>query len=131
MKSTNVTFSLGAASAVAAALVISPVSSSDVRAANQAAAALNCNLTQYKASNGLTSAIEGNVLTVSWNGQGTSQLRARFAIDAGTPTIRDLSVRRGTGEFANSRTCSTAPARGGSSTTASNAASSLASYGRR
>ena len=100
MKSTNVMFSLGAVSAVAAALVISPASSSDVRAANQAPAALNCNLTQYKASNGLTSAIEGNVLTVSWNGQGTSQLRARFAIDAGTPTIRDLSVRRGTGEFA-------------------------------
>jgi hypothetical protein len=98
MKSTNVMFSLGAASAVAAALVISPVSSSDVRAANQAAA-LNCNLTQYKAGNGLTSAIEGQVLTVSWNGQGTSQLRARFAIDAGTPTIRDLAVRRGTGEF--------------------------------
>ncbi len=100
MKSTNVMFSLGALSAVAAALVISPASSSDVRAANQAPDALNCNLTQYKASNGLTSAIEGNVLIVSWNGQGTSQLRARFAIDAGTPTIRDLSVRRGTGEFA-------------------------------
>ena len=40
------------------------------------------------------------MLTVSWNGQGTSQLRARFAIDAGTPTIRDLSVRRGGGEWA-------------------------------
>ena len=74
--------------------------SSDVRAANQAAPALNCDLTQYKASTGLTSALEGNVLTVSWNGQGTSQLRARFAIDGGTPTIRDLSVRRGSGEWA-------------------------------
>ena len=51
-------------------------------AANQAAGALNCNLTQYKASNGLTAAIEGDPLTVSWNGQGTSQLRARFAITA-------------------------------------------------
>ena len=40
------------------------------------------------------------MLTVSWNGQGTSQLRARFAIDGGTPTIRDLSVRRGSGEWA-------------------------------
>ncbi len=76
------------------------MSSPDVRAANQAPAALNCNLTNYKASTGLTSAIEGNVLTVSWNGQGTSQLRARFAIDGGTPTIRDLSVRRGGGEWA-------------------------------
>jgi hypothetical protein len=76
-------------------------SSSDLIAASQAAAPLTCNLTQYKASTGLTSALEGGLLTVSWNGQGTSQLRARFAIDNGTPTIRDLSVRRGgSGEWA-------------------------------
>ena len=101
MKNTNLVLSLGAVSAVVGAHSSSlPVSSSDVRAANQAAAALNCNLTQYKASTGLTSALEGSVLTVSWNGQGTSQLRARFAIDGGTPTIRDLSVRRGGGEWA-------------------------------
>ncbi len=37
---------------------------------------------------------------MSWNGQATSQLRARFAINGGTPTIRDLSVRRGGGEWA-------------------------------
>ena len=100
MRSTNLVLSLGALSAVVTAFVVSPVSSSGVRAANQAAAPLNCNLSEYKASSGLTSAIEGNVLTVSWNGQGTSQLRARFAIDGGTPTIRDLSVRRGSGEWA-------------------------------
>ena len=100
MKSTKVVLSLGAVSAVVTAFVISPSSSSEVRAANQAPAALNCNLTDYKASTGLTSALEGNVLTVSWNGQGTSQLRARFAIDGGTPTIRDLSARRGSGEWA-------------------------------
>ena len=100
MKSTKLVLSLGAVCAVVTAFVMSPASSSDVRAANQAPAALNCNLTQYKASTGLTSAVEGNMLTVSWNGQGTSQLRARFAIDAGTPTIRDLSTRRGSGEWA-------------------------------
>ena len=100
MRSTNLVLSLGALSAVVTAFVVSPVSSSGVSAANQAAAPLNCDLTQYKASTGLTTALEGNVLTVSWNGQGTSQLRARFAIDGGTPTIRDLSVRRGGGEWA-------------------------------
>ena len=100
MKSTKLVLSLGAVCAVVTAFVMSPASSSDVRAANQAPAALNCNLTQYKASTGLTSALEGDLLTVSWNGQGTSQLRARFAIDAGTPTIRDLSARRGSGEWA-------------------------------
>ncbi len=89
-----------AAIAVAVGLVVPSGPSSDLIAANQAAGALNCNLTQYKASNGLTAAIEGDLLTVSWTGQATSQLRARFAIDGGTPTIRDLSVRRGAGDWA-------------------------------
>ncbi len=99
MRNTSLVLSLGAVSAVVGALIVSPVSS-EVSAANQAAPALNCDLTQYKASTGLTTALDGSVLTVSWNGQGTSQLRARFAIDGGTPTIRDLSVRRGGGEWA-------------------------------
>jgi hypothetical protein len=100
MRSTKFALSAGAAVAVVAALNIPLAPSSDLIAANQAGAALNCNLTEYKASTGLTSALEGNVLTVAWTGQGTSQLRARFAIDGGTPTIRDLSVRRGSGEWA-------------------------------
>ncbi len=100
MTDKKLVLSLGAAVVVVAALVVSPVSSPDLIAANQAAPKLTCNLTQYKASTGLTTALEGDLLTVSWNGQGTSQLRARFAIDAGTPTIRDLAARRGAGEWA-------------------------------
>lgn len=106
MSATNLVWSAGAAVSVAAALMIPLSPSPDLMAAKQSAAtkqpaaALNCNLTEYKPSAGLTSALDGNVLTVSWNGQGTSQLRARFAIDGGTPTVRDLSVRRGSGEWA-------------------------------
>jgi hypothetical protein len=100
MRSTKIVLSLCAAGAIGAALIVSPVSSSNVIAANQAATPLTCDLSQYKASSGLTSAIDGDVLTVSWNGQGTSQLRAKFGINAGTPTIRDLSVRRGSGDWA-------------------------------
>lgn len=100
MRNTRLVLSLGAVSALVGALVVSPASSSRVSAANQAAPPLNCNLSQYKAATGLTSTVDGSVLTLSWNGQGTSQLRARFAIDGGTPTIRDLSVRRGSGEWA-------------------------------
>ena len=99
MRSTNLVLSAGAVIAVVSALNIPLTPSSSLIAANQAGAALKCDMTQYKANTGLTSALEGNVLTVSWNGQGTSQLRARFAIDGGTPTIRDLSVRRGNGEW--------------------------------
>src|ERR1041385_6097155 len=88
--------------AFVAGLALSPGSSTNIAAASQSAAAspLTCNLSEYTASSGLTSTVEGNLLTVSWNGQGTSQLRARFAIDGGTPKIRDLSVRRGGGEWA-------------------------------
>lgn len=90
----------GAVAAVVTLVVVFLASAAGPLTANQAAAALTCDLTEYKASTGLKTALEGDLLTVSWNGQGTSQLRARFAIDVGTPTIRDLSVRRGTGEWA-------------------------------
>ena len=90
---------VAAAVAVVAAFGVSSRLSSDLIAARPPAA-LTCNLTNYKASIGLTAAPEGDLLTVSWNGQGTSQVRARFAVDGGTPTIRDLSVRRAGGAWA-------------------------------
>jgi hypothetical protein len=98
----RITFLLssGAAVALAAALVPLPSPSSHLMAASQAAGPLACNLTQYKPANGLTASMDGDQLTVSWAGQGTSQLRARFATVGGTPTIRDLSVRRGGGDWA-------------------------------
>ncbi len=100
MRGTKLVLSAGALVAVVTALVIPLSPSSELIAARQSAAPLNCNLTQYKAGAGLTAAIENDVLNVSWNGQATSQLRARFGINGGTPTIRDLSVRRGSGEWA-------------------------------
>src|SRR5688572_7994295 len=99
MKTTSLVLSVGALSVAVGALIVPPVSS-DVNANQSAATPMNCNLSQYKPSTGLTTAIDGHLLTVSWNGQGTSQLRARFAIDGGTPTVRDLSVRRGGGDWA-------------------------------
>jgi hypothetical protein len=100
LRATKSVFAAGAVVSVMAAIAVSPVSSPDLDAANQPSAPLTCNLTQYQANTGLTTALEGDLLTVSWNGQGTSQLRARFAIDGGTPTVRDLSARRGSGEWA-------------------------------
>ena len=82
---------LAAAVAVVAAFGMLSRLSSDLIAARPPAA-LTCNLTNYKASAGLTATPERDLVTVSWNGQGTSQVRARFAVDGGTPTIRDLSV---------------------------------------
>ena len=55
---------------------------------------LTCNLTSYKATAGLTAAVSDNVLGVTWDGDNDAELRMRFAIDGGTPTIRELAVRK-------------------------------------
>ena len=52
-----------------------------------------CKLADYKASPGLTAANEGHALVVTWEGQKGQELRLRFAIVSGTPTIQDISVR--------------------------------------
>ena len=60
---------------------------------------LNCNLSQYKASQGLTATVEQDSLLVSWTGQNGSDLRARYAIDGGRPVVRELSVRKAGGSW--------------------------------
>jgi hypothetical protein len=60
----------------------------------------NCDLAQYKATTGLTAAIEQDALVVTWAGQGGSEVRARYAIQNGQPVIRDLAVRRQGGQWA-------------------------------
>jgi len=40
---------------------------------------LNCDLAQYKATTGLTAAIEQDALVVTWAGQGGSEVWARYA----------------------------------------------------
>src|SRR5713101_6402471 len=60
---------------------------------------LNCNLSQYKAAQGLTAAIEQNMLVVSWTGQNGADLRARYGIDGGQPVVRDLAVKKAGGQW--------------------------------
>jgi hypothetical protein len=88
-----------AAGAVAAALVLpaaSPLSPVPVLLADS----LNCNLSQYKASQGLIATVDQDLLVVSWAGQNGAELRARYAIDNGQPLIRDLAVKRAGGQWA-------------------------------
>jgi hypothetical protein len=61
---------------------------------------LKCDVTQYKASPGLTATVEQDSLVVSWAGQGGAELRARYAIEASRPVIRDLAIRRQGGQWA-------------------------------
>jgi hypothetical protein len=55
---------------------------------------IRCDLTQYKAATGLTATVADNLLVVSWRGDRGVELRARYAIANGEPSIRDLAVRK-------------------------------------
>ena len=55
---------------------------------------LNCSLSAYKAMPGLTATVADETLAVTWEGDNGAELRLRFAIDRGTPTIRELAIRR-------------------------------------
>lgn len=85
----------GAAAALALTAAPSAVSSTSGALAD----ALSCNLSQYKAAQGLTAAIEQDALVVSWSGQNGADLRARYGIDSGQPVIRDLAVKKAQGQW--------------------------------
>jgi hypothetical protein len=55
---------------------------------------LNCSLAEYRAQPGLTAAVAGDTLTVTWEGDRNRELRLRFEIDGGAPVIEELAVRR-------------------------------------
>src|SRR4029450_11913947 len=61
---------------------------------------LNCTLTAYKPARGLTAAVADEMLTVTWEGDKGAELRLRFDIDHGTPTIRELAIHRKGGQWA-------------------------------
>ena len=70
-----------------------------VTASAAVAAPLNCDLTAYTASDGLTATLEEDLLVVSWVGQDGAELRARYGIDEGQPLVRDLAVRQRGGQW--------------------------------
>src|SRR4030095_4162482 len=53
----------------------------------------------YKGSPGLTAAVDADELLVSWTGQAGAELRARYAIDAGAPIVRELAIRKAAGQW--------------------------------
>src|ERR1700704_3167354 len=63
------------------------------------AASLTCNLSPYKAGQGLTAVVEQDMLVVSWTGQNGADLRARYAIDSDQPVVRDLAVKKAGGQW--------------------------------
>ena len=60
---------------------------------------LRCSLADYTALPGLTASLADDTLTVTWDGDSGAQLRMRFAIDRGTPTIRELAIQPRGGQW--------------------------------
>jgi len=64
------------------------------------AQASTCNLSGYKAAPGLTAAVAGDALAVTWDGDANQEVRLQLTINNGTPMIKDLSLRRKGGTWA-------------------------------
>ncbi len=60
---------------------------------------LTCSLTDYRAAPGLAASVANDTLAVTWDGDNNTALRLRFGIDHGTPTIRELAIRRKGGQW--------------------------------
>src|ERR1700753_2115360 len=56
-------------------------------------------MTGYHPLPGLVAVAEGGSLTVTWDGDLGQELQARFSIVDGTPTIKELGVRKKDGEW--------------------------------
>jgi len=64
-----------------------------VTASPSAADPLTCNLGEYRAAQGLTASIANDMLTATWDGDPGQQVRVRFTVVGGVPTIQDIAVR--------------------------------------
>jgi hypothetical protein len=88
-----------AVAVVAAALGLLTPTSNRWLVPRLSAEALTCSLSQYKATQGLTAALEQDTLVVSWAGQNGADVRARYGIDSGKPVVRELAVKKAGGQW--------------------------------
>lgn len=54
---------------------------------------LHADLATYQAIPGLVATVAGESLTVTWDGDHNAELRLKFGIEGGTPTIQELALR--------------------------------------
>ena len=54
---------------------------------------LNCDLGHYRTAPGLAAEVAGDSLVITWEGENGAELRLRFGIEGGTPTIQELGLR--------------------------------------
>ncbi len=68
-------------------------------AAAPAADPVQCSVVDYKETPGLKATASADTLTLTWQGEQKDEVRLQLAIVGGTPTMRDLAVRRGSGQW--------------------------------
>src|ERR1700741_1926310 len=71
-----------------------------IAASNAFADPLTCDLAGYKAAPGLTAAVADDTLSLVWDGDNSQELRLRFTLNSGTPTIKELALRKKGGQGA-------------------------------
>jgi hypothetical protein len=90
----------GVAAAAVAGGILLTTGRTDMTSTLSAQTTPSCDMSQYKASTGLTAGTEQGALAVTWAGANGTELRARYAIDNGQPVVRDLAVRKTGGQWA-------------------------------
>jgi hypothetical protein len=60
---------------------------------------MSCALDAYKAQPGLAASQANDVLTLQWAGDRNQELRLRFVLVSGTPTIQELAIRKARGTW--------------------------------
>ena len=72
---------------------ITVMSAIALAAATASADPLNANLSGYKPAPGLSAVVTGDSLVATWDGDHGAELRLRFGIEQGTPTIQELAIK--------------------------------------
>ena len=64
-----------------------------------AAQDLTCDLSRYKAQDGLKAQMRGPVLEIAWQGERKEELRASFILRDGQPMVQELAARKNGGKW--------------------------------
>lgn len=60
---------------------------------------MNCDMSGYKAQDGLKAQLQGGTLELTWQGERREQLRARLTLRAGQPMVQELAARKNGGSW--------------------------------
>lgn len=68
-------------------------------AAFASAQEVNCDLSAYKAQDGLKAEMRGGAVELAWRGERQNELRASFTVHNGQPMVQELAVRKPGGKW--------------------------------